>query len=195
MRYVHTSGEIGIDAVSDSATFAVRDEMTESLNIHGPLLDLNVTILPIDNTHPYVILGGPIFVNEGGHMLITTDALGAHDMDTPMDGLRFVITSSPTWGIIRNTRTSEVVDSFTLLDITDKVIRYVQSNHSGLEPLSDAFEVYVTDGGRSSHPSMVQISIVPQNDEVPELFVTNITITEGEKHVIKGKRSCAIKWA
>ena len=186
IQYVHTSGEIGIDTVSDSVTFAVKDEMTQNFNIHGPILDLNVTIFPIDNTHPYIVLGGPLFVNEGSHMVITPDALSAHDRDTPMDGLRFVVTRAPTWGFLQNVLTTHRVDNFTLLDITDKVIRYMQANHSGVEPLSDSFEVYVTDGGRSSHPSMVQISIVPQNDEVPRLQAMNISITEGNKHIIKG---------
>ena len=186
VRYVHTSGEIGIDAVSDSVTFAVRDELTQTLNIHGPLLDLNVTILPVDNTHPYIILGGPLFVNEGGHTLVTTDTLAAHDMDTPMDGLRFIITSQPSWGFLENIPSGNILQSFTLLDITDKNIRYVQSNHTGVEPMSDSFEIYVTDGGRSSHPSMVQISIVPQNDEIPQLDAVNITINEGKKYIMKG---------
>ena len=153
------------------------------MNIHAPLLDINVTITPVDNTHPYVILGGPLFVNEGDQAVINQEVLAAHDIDTPMYGLRFIITKQPKWGVLENIRqaltSNQEMNNFTLLDLTDDVILYKQTNNSHVEPLSDSFEIYVTDGVRSSHPSAVQISIIPQNDEIPSIRCNNITVAEG----------------
>ncbi len=63
------------------------------------------------------------------------------------------------------------VSSFSVMDIKDRKINYVQSNHTGVEPLTDTFDVYVTDGHQKSDVQTVTIDILPQNDEVPKINI------------------------
>ncbi len=193
VKYVHTSGEIGIDAAHDSATFVVSDQTFEGSVRGTPLLDLNITIVPVDNQPPYVMLGGAVMVKEGESTKISFEILSAQDMDTPIRDLKFFITKPSDWGFIENTKpdrgseknnAGKSVSSFTVMDVKDGTVNYVQANHSKVEPLSDAFEVYVTDGKMNSPPSVVQVNIIPQNDEIPRVTVGNFHVDEGGEIIL-----------
>ena len=95
-----------------------------------------------------------------------------------MRDLKIFVTKQPTWGFVENTNPASgsirgrPVTSFSVMDIKDRNINYVQANHTGVEPLSDSFEVYVTDGHQNSPPETVRINVVPRNDEVPKLNIS-----------------------
>ena len=95
-----------------------------------------------------------------------------------MRDLKIFITKPPVWGFIENTNPGSgsikgrPVSSFSVMDIKDRNINYVQANHTGVEPLSDSFEVYVTDGHQNSEAETIQINIVPRNDEIPQLNIS-----------------------
>jgi len=186
VKYVHTSGEVGFEAVFDTATFAVTDQKLAGLP-NSPLLDLNVTILPVDNQAPYIVVGSPVFVEEGGSTVMTREVLSGHDADTPDRYLRFYITMAPAWGFLTNTGPEAMrkspgrpVLSFTLDDVVQGHVRYVQAEHNGVEPMSDAFEIYITDGQVNSNPNLVQVSVLPSNDEAPLLeALPSLNVEEG----------------
>ena len=147
VKYIHASGEIGMEAVYDFASFAVTDEVLSGI-ADSPLLDLNVTILPVDNQAPYVVLGSPLFVEEGKSATITEEVLSGQDVDTPGKYLRYYVTMQPGWGFLQNTGPEAMrknpghpILSFTLQDIQLGHVSYRQAEHQEVEPLSDAFEV------------------------------------------------------
>ena len=76
--------------------------------------------------------------------------LNAKDVDTLPDDLRLVILQPPEWGFIENVTPapgSEVrpvgraVRQISVNDLKSGNVRYVQANHTGLEPISDSFQV------------------------------------------------------
>lgn len=95
-----------------------------------------------------------------------------------MRDLKIFVTKQPDWGFLENTNPASgsirgrAVTSFSVMDIKDRNINYVQSNHTGAEPLSDSFEVYVTDGHQNSPAETIRINIVPRNDEAPKLNIS-----------------------
>lgn len=54
---------------------------------------------------------------------------------------------------------------------------------SKIEPESDSFDVFVTDGIHNSTSVLVYISIILLNDEIPIFLLPNITVNEGGKYV------------
>lgn len=57
------------------------------------------------------------------------------------------------------------------------------SHFSKVEPESDGFEVFVTDGIHNSTSVLVYVSIILLNDEIPEFHLSNITVNEGGRYV------------
>ena len=65
LTYVHMQGEIGAEARTDLITFMVADQTFPPPPGAKPLIDLTMTIEPVDNQAPQIELGGPMFVYEG----------------------------------------------------------------------------------------------------------------------------------
>ena len=193
VKFRHTSGETGPHPLRDSATFAVTDQANSPGITNTPLLDLNITIMPVDNQKPYILLGSPLFVDEGQRAAITNEVLNAKDVDTVPQDLRLVILQPPEWGFIENVSPSpgseisnegKAIREISVDDLKSGNVRYVQANHSGLEPISDSFQVVVSDGRRESAPATIPVSIVPQNDERPRLELADLVVGEGSDIVL-----------
>ena len=92
-------------------------------------------MIAVDNQAPYIILGSPLFVEEGGTALLTQEVVDGHDIDTPSTYLRYYVTMQPGWGHLENTGPESVsknppghaILSFTLADIENEHIRSVLS--------------------------------------------------------------------
>ncbi|XP_030844618.1 FRAS1-related extracellular matrix protein 1-like isoform X2 [Strongylocentrotus purpuratus] len=185
--YEHTGGETGLSNIQDVITFIVSDKSIPS-NPGLPVKDVIINIAPSDDRPPRIVFGNPFFVDEGEKVPLTVDVLSAVDRDSPSEYLRFVITRQPVWGYVENilptpgfekSNAGKPVTSFTFKDITDGNINFVQSLSTRLEPISDSFLLYVTDGEHSSPNVTFVVNITPQNDEVPTLTVRNFTVHEG----------------
>lgn len=192
VSYLHTSGEIGMHAQPDSVSFIVSDH-NYLASPDLPVLDLNVTITPVNNQPPVISLGSPILVAEGESFRFTKEVLNVADPDSRTKAIRFMITKQPQWGYIENLKPSagseksnmgKRVSSFTFGDILDESINYVQAQHRGVEPVTDRFDLYATDSKLESPPVTVLITIVPANDEVPDLMLKNLVVQEGHDAVI-----------
>ncbi|CAH1774292.1 unnamed protein product [Owenia fusiformis] len=185
--YKHRGDEIGPENQEDSMTIMVTDQAAGYLGAN-PLYDLNFQILPVNNQRPNIVPGPPMFVNEGEKVKITDEDLSALDRDTKAGDLVFKITKQPEWGIIENSALNDIdgksVREFRMIDILNGEISYIQSNHTGFEPQRDSFDVYVHDGQLTSPIVSISITIIPQNDETPELDVENLIITEGSEKMI-----------
>lgn len=158
-----------------------------------PLYDLNITITPVNNQKPVIRLGSPILVAEGESFRFSRDVLSVTDPDSKTKTIQFMITTQPQWGYIENTKPSagseksnvgKRTNSFSFGDILDGSINYVQANHRGVEPLRDEFQIYATDGKLNSAPETITITIVPANDEAPDLMLKDFVISEGRDMLI-----------
>ncbi|XP_078656896.1 FRAS1-related extracellular matrix protein 1-like [Branchiostoma floridae x Branchiostoma belcheri] len=187
VSYAHTQAEVGMMAAHDSFTLVVSDDPfpRNALPVH----DVNITITPVDNQPPELILDSPVIVDEGLSTPILDNMLTAYDVDTDEGNLGFIVTQQPTWGYVENTapmpghekgNVGIPISSFQLKNIKDGHIRYVQSVHVGTEPTQDQLAVCVTDGRHHSSNVTIPISIQPMNDEVPNLIARDIEIKEGD---------------
>ncbi|XP_066298099.1 FRAS1-related extracellular matrix protein 1-like isoform X1 [Branchiostoma lanceolatum] len=187
VSYSHTEAEVGTTAVQDSFTLVVSDDPfpRNALPVH----DVNITITPVDNQPPEVILDSPFIVDEGLSAPIKEIMLNAYDVDTDEDNLGFIVTLQPAWGYVENIAPMPghekgnigiEITSFQLTNIKEGHIRYVQSVHIGAEPTQDQLVVCVTDGRHQSNNVTVPIAIRPRNDEVPNLTVRDFDIAEGD---------------
>uniref|UniRef100_A0A7M4DYV2 FRAS1-related extracellular matrix protein 1 n=1 Tax=Crocodylus porosus TaxID=8502 RepID=A0A7M4DYV2_CROPO len=205
VTYKHTSGEIGLNPCFDTLTFIISDgEAGPDVNdccfdgplpppvpLHDsfPVYDLNITILPVDNQPPSIATGAMFVVDEGFSAVLTTNHLFATDPDTAADDLEFVLVSPPQCGYIENILPSPgfeksnigiSIASFQLKHLKAFQVNYVQSRHVRMEPTSDQFMLYVTDGKHHSVETPFYVLINPTNDEVPEFIARNITVQEGQ---------------
>ncbi|KAG8455134.1 hypothetical protein GDO86_001372 [Hymenochirus boettgeri] len=209
IHYRHTSGEVGLTFCFDVITLVVSDaeaDIQEKTccynNPHYPLLpnhdsfplyDLNVTIYPVDNQPPSIVIGEIFVVEEGKSATLKVNHLHATDPDTESGDLQFILVSSPRYGYIENILPSPgfeksnmgiSIDSFRLRDIRSMNINYVQSRHERIEPTTDQFALYVTDGKHRSVETPFYVVINPRNDEIPDFLARNITIMEGQMKVL-----------
>ncbi|XP_062455753.1 FRAS1-related extracellular matrix protein 1-like [Rhea pennata] len=205
VTYKHTSGEIGLTPFFEILTFVVSDgEAGSNVNdccydgplpppvpLHDPLpvFDLNITVLPVDNQPPSITTGARFVVEEGSSAALTANHLFASDPDTAIDDLEFVLVSPPQYGYIENILPSPgfeksnigiSVASFQMKHLKALNINYVQSRHVRIEPTSDKFVLYATDGLHHSAETPFFVLIDPTNDEVPEFIARNISVLEGE---------------
>ncbi|GFY59296.1 FRAS1-related extracellular matrix protein 1 [Trichonephila inaurata madagascariensis] len=193
--YVHNSQEIGPNPKEDSMTFIVTDKAFPRLMPHNSH-KVFVTILPQNTQSPRLYFKRAILVEEGQRSAVTEENLSATDEDTFPGELLIVISRQPGYGYLENSRPSpgyekskrnKRISAFPLQDVKDGFITFVQSNHSGIEPESDDFEVFVTDGVHNSTVVLVYVSIVLLNDEIPFFSLSNITVDEGNSYLMNNE--------
>uniref|UniRef100_A0A3P8SR40 FRAS1 related extracellular matrix 2b n=1 Tax=Amphiprion percula TaxID=161767 RepID=A0A3P8SR40_AMPPE len=193
--YAHTSGEIGLNTKEDFFNLTLTD-MSDEWTVGGNKITgvrVHVTILPLDSQAPEVFVGPQFTVAEGEKNAIQILHISADDVDTPNDDLLCTIIVQPTSGYVENispapgsekSRSGTAISAFTIKDIRQNHIYYVQSIHKGVEPVEDRFTFRCSDGINFSERHFFPISIIPSNDEKPEIYMREFVVMEGMNIVI-----------
>lgn len=193
--YAHTSGEIGLTTQQDGFNLTLTD-MSDDWAVGGNKVNgvhVRVTILPVDSQAPEVGVGTQFSVIEGQKYNIGPEHLNADDNDTPVGDILCTIIVQPSAGYVENvspapgsekSRSGTAISAFTIRDIKEGNIYYVQSIHKGVEPVEDRFTFRCSDGINFSENRFFPIIIIPANDEKPEIYVREIVVMEGMNIVI-----------
>ncbi|XP_049431948.1 FRAS1-related extracellular matrix protein 2b [Epinephelus fuscoguttatus] len=193
--YAHTSGEIGLTTKEDFFNLTLTD-MSDEWTVGGNKITgvrVHVTILPLDSQAPEVFVGPQFNVLEGEKNVIQILHISADDADTSNDDLLCTIIVQPTSGYVENispapgsekSRSGTAISAFTIKDIRRNHIYYVQSIHKGVEPVEDRFTFRCSDGINFSERHFFPISIIPSNDEKPEIYMREFVVMEGMNIVI-----------
>ncbi|XP_068440165.1 FRAS1-related extracellular matrix protein 2b [Clinocottus analis] len=193
--YAHTSGEIGLTTKEDFFNLTLTD-MSDEWTVGGNKITgvrVHVTILPLDSQAPQVFVGPQFSVVEGAKNVIQILHVRADDADTSNDQLLCTIIVQPTSGYVENispapgsekSRSGTAISAFTIKDIRQNNIYYVQSIHKGVEPVEDRFTFRCSDGINFSERHFFPISIIPSNDEKPEIYMREFVVMEGMNIVI-----------
>lgn len=193
--YAHTSGEVGLTTKEDFFNLTLTD-MSDEWTVGGNKITgvrVHVTILPLDSQAPEVFVGPQFTVVEGGKNVIQMLHISANDVDTLGEDLLCTIIVQPTSGYVENispapgsekSRSGTAISAFTIKDITLNHIYYVQSIHKGVEPVEDRFTFRCSDGINFSDRHFFPISIIPANDEKPEIYMREFVVMEGMNIVI-----------
>ncbi|XP_038647741.1 extracellular matrix protein FRAS1 [Scyliorhinus canicula] len=153
-----------------------------------------ITITTARDYSPLVNVRDEITVEEGGRILLSSHSILATDQDTPEKDLLIKITTAPMFGYIENLKREGRADQaviispdvpFSVQDILDNNVYYVQSVHRSIEPISDGFDFYVTDGIIQSPVYHFNIIILQKNDEPPKMSVETVQVKEGTGVVIR----------
>nr|XP_057942551.1 FRAS1-related extracellular matrix protein 2a [Doryrhamphus excisus] len=193
--YAHTGGEIGLTSQQDGFNLTLTD-MSDDWTVGGNKVigvHVRVTILPVDSQAPEVGIGVQFSVIEGDLNAIGPQHLDADDNDTPVEDILCTIIVQPTAGYVENispapgsekSRSGTAISSFTIRDIREGNIYYVQSIHKSVEPVEDRFTLRCSDGINFSGNLFFPIIIIPTNDEKPEIYLREIVVMEGMNIVI-----------
>ncbi|XP_055082728.1 FRAS1-related extracellular matrix protein 2-like isoform X2 [Periophthalmus magnuspinnatus] len=193
--YAHTGGEIGLSSQHDGFNLTLTD-MSEDWTVGGNKVNgaqVRVTILPVDSQPPEVGVGEQFSVIEGEKYTIGPQHLNADDSDTPTDDILCTIVVQPMVGYVENispapgsekSRSGTAISAFTIGDIREGNIYYVQSIHKGVEPVEDRFTFMCSDGINFSENHFFPVVIIPANDEKPEIYLREIVVMEGMNIVI-----------
>ncbi|XP_029030012.1 FRAS1-related extracellular matrix protein 2a [Betta splendens] len=193
--YAHTGGEIGITSQQDAFNLTLTD-MSSDWTVGGNKVSgvrVGVTILPVDSQAPEVSVGIQFSVIEGEKYAIGPQHLNADDDDTPADDILCTIIVQPTAGYVENispapgsekSRSGTAISAFTIRDIREGNIFYVQSIHKGAEPVEDRITFRCSDGINLSENYFLPIVIIPANDEKPEIYLREIVVMEGMNIII-----------
>uniref|UniRef100_UPI00398EB886 FRAS1-related extracellular matrix protein 2-like isoform X2 n=1 Tax=Pristiophorus japonicus TaxID=55135 RepID=UPI00398EB886 len=193
--YAHTSGEIGTQRKQDSFNLTISDMSNEWVvggnKVQG--VRVQVTVLPVDSVAPEVTVGEQYTVVEGEKNVITLANFNAEDVDTPNDDILCTIIVQSTSGYVENispapgsekSRAGTAISAFTIKDVRDEHIYYVQSIHKEVEKVEDRFTFRCSDGINFSHQHFFPIVIIPTNDEKPEIFIREFVVMEGMSLVV-----------
>lgn len=193
--YAHTSGEIGLTTQRDGFNLTLTD-MSDDWTVGGNKVNgvhIQVTVLPVDSQAPEVGVGIQFSVIEGQKSPIGPEHLTADDNDTPVDDILCTIIVQPTAGYVENaspapgsekSRSGTAISAFTIRDIREGNIYYVQSIHKGVEPVEDRFTFRCSDSINFSKKNFFPVIIIAANDEKPEIYVREIVVMEGMNVVI-----------
>ena len=150
-------------------------------------------ILPVDSQPPEVSRIQPLVVREGGKTTLTSRHLTITDPDTRDSDVTCTIDVQPMVGFLENvtpSRGSEIsnagkrVTSFTIDDIRAGRISYVQDKYENSEPTMDWAAFSCSDGNNTSPRYLLNIDIIPQNDEIPQIFTRDFNVDEGDEMII-----------
>lgn len=157
----------------DSETNRDRIDLRISDGVNTVLTNFPITIIPRDDTPPYVVNNLGLEVNKGGVKQFNTDMLKAHDVDTVDTNIIYVIVHPPEAGeIIRRLHIAETgtrITRFSQRDLTRGAIFY---RHFGHEMFLDSFQFRLRDQHDPPNKSDVQtfnIVINQVNENPPEL--------------------------
>ena len=193
--YAHTSGEIGLATKIDYFNLTLTD-MSDEWTVGGNKVNgvrVEVTVLPVDSQAPVVTVGPQFVVVEGEKNVIDISQISAEDLDTPNNDILCTIIVQPSSGYVENSspapgsersRSGTAISAFTIKDIRDSHVNYVQSIHKGVEPVEDRFTFRCSDGINFSEKHFFPIVIHPANDEKPEIFIREFVVMEGMNVVI-----------
>uniref|UniRef100_A0A8C0L9X7 FRAS1-related extracellular matrix protein 2 n=1 Tax=Canis lupus dingo TaxID=286419 RepID=A0A8C0L9X7_CANLU len=193
--YAHTSGEIGLLPKGDSFNLSLSD-MSQEWVIGGSTIQgvtVWVTVLPVDSQAPEISIGEQFIVVEGDKSVVTSAHISAEDTDSLNDDILCTIVIQPTSGYVENispapgsekSRAGVAISAFTVKDLRQSHINYVQSVHKGVEPVEDRFIFRCSDGINFSERHLFPIVIIPTNDEQPEIFMREFMVMEGMSLVI-----------
>ncbi|XP_035241767.1 FRAS1-related extracellular matrix protein 2-like [Anguilla anguilla] len=193
--YAHTSGEIGFTTKEDFFNLTLTD-MSDEWTVGGNKVKgvrVQVTILPLDSQAPEVTVGTQFSVVEGEKNVLEIQHVNAEDVDTPKDDLLCTIIVQTSSGYLENispapgsekSRSGTAISAFTIKDIRQGHIYYVQSIHKGVEPVEDRFTFRCSDGINFSERHFFPIVIIPSTDEKPEIFMREFVVMEGMNIVI-----------
>ncbi|KFU86504.1 Extracellular matrix protein FRAS1, partial [Chaetura pelagica] len=155
-----------------------------------------ITITSAQTMPALRIFADPITVDEGGRVpLLAHHHLVADYDSAAKEHLRVTVVTLPMYGCIENTKTGErfgpqgqsaaTTDaSFSLQDVLESSIYYLQSVHESIEPTSDVFSFAVSDGSSQSELQSINITIQRQNDEPPRMVLEPVPVHEGSRVVL-----------
>ncbi|XP_043995934.1 FRAS1-related extracellular matrix protein 2-like [Gambusia affinis] len=193
--YAHTGGEIGLFSQQDGFNLTLTDR-SDDWTVGGNIVSgvhIQVTVLPVDNQAPEIGVGLQFSVIEGEKYGVGSQHLNADDNDTPIDDILCTVIVQPIAGYVENispapgsekSRSGTAISAFTLRDIREGNIFYVQSIHKGVEPVEDRFTFRCSDGINFSENHFFPIIIIPTNDEKPEIYLREIVVMEGMNIII-----------
>ena len=128
------------DNSEDKIIFRISD------GVHTVRTKFPITVLPKDDSPPYLINNVGLTLTEGGHVQITDQVLSAHDKDSEDTAITYVLKTYPQAGEIvkkyRPMTRGQAVSKFTQEELSRGLIYY---HHLGGEIFSDLFEFRLHD--------------------------------------------------
>uniref|UniRef100_A0A8C9EKS7 Calx-beta domain-containing protein n=1 Tax=Pavo cristatus TaxID=9049 RepID=A0A8C9EKS7_PAVCR len=147
-----------------------------------------ITITSAQTAPSLIVFADHITVDEGGRVPLLAHHHLTADYDTAAkEDLRVTVITLPVYGYIENTKTGESFGpqsavttdaSFSIQDVLENNIYYFQSVHESIEPTSDVFSFYVSDGFSQSEVHSINITIQRRNDEPPKMVLEPVRVHE-----------------
>ncbi|NXS55143.1 FRAS1 protein, partial [Brachypteracias leptosomus] len=200
-----TMEDINSQRISYSTTFETSNQPLTDI-FHFAVLDADnnrldgqmftVTIVSAHTLPALLAFADHITVDEGGRVPLLAHHHLAAEYDTgAKEELRVTVITLPMYGYLENTRTGESFGpqgepggspeaSFSLQDLLEGSISYCQSVHESIEPTSDVFSFYVSDGFSRAEVQSINITIQRRNDEPPRMVLEPVRVHEGPGVVI-----------
>ncbi|KAM7021681.1 LOW QUALITY PROTEIN: extracellular matrix organizing protein FRAS1 [Passerculus sandwichensis] len=200
--YNFTMEDINSQRISYSTMFETSNQPVTDifhfsvLDADNNRLDRQMFTITITSAPALIAFADHVTVDEGGRVPLLAHHHLTADYDTAAkEDLRVTMVTLPVYGCIENTRTGESFGpqsesvgstdvSFSLHDVLEKSIYYFQSVHESIEPTSDAFSFYVSDGFSQSEVQSINITIQRQNDEPPRMVLEPVRVQESSAVVV-----------
>ncbi|XP_043916303.1 extracellular matrix organizing protein FRAS1-like [Protopterus annectens] len=188
IRY-STSVETGNQPVTDIFHFNVYDEDNNQLSNQM----FTITITSVQNRPPHVTLNEQLTVEEDGKVMLSSENFQITDPDTPKSDLLVMISSDPKYGFLEKTKSGlggsfgygSAVAFFSIQDVTENKVYFIQTVFDSSETLYDSFTFFVTDGYSRSEEFNISIKLQQKTAEPPKVLALRVRVEESSGVVIK----------
>ncbi|KAK5639651.1 hypothetical protein RI129_012143 [Pyrocoelia pectoralis] len=164
---------------------------TIGFNVTNSMVWLSGVYLDIQIIPEHLYLGSNVVnVNEGGTTIITENQIYVQTEYFKSKVTDYIVTKQPLHGTLENRGRNNNLSNFSNEELITGTVQYV---HDNSENLHDQFTVVgITDNKRSS-PLVIEINIIPVNDEIPIIINnTGLTMWEGGVSVITNDMLAAV---
>uniref|UniRef100_A0A7M5XNC0 Calx-beta domain-containing protein n=1 Tax=Clytia hemisphaerica TaxID=252671 RepID=A0A7M5XNC0_9CNID len=189
--YEVLSGDTDITLIyQHKGTETTKDQFELSVfdGVHTTEGMVNITIIPMDDEQPRLVVNTGLRIDRGQSKTITTSNLKAQDLDSEDSQLMYIVMMESISGKLQKLNTSQLYtdlvkgNNFTQTDIDKKRIRYTHLNMKSED--RDLIRLDVTDGFNRLINQIFNIIITPEDNIIPVVVNKGLRLLENSRAIL-----------
>ena len=148
---------------------------------HSIKKEIAITVLPVDDETPRLMVNNGLDVEMGEVVVITNDDLRATDLDSNDDNITYILQKVPSYGFLQRVAPNLIVNltrgmNFSQWEINLGLMQY---RHTGRDGVRDLIKFDLTDGHNHFIDRYFYVNIEGVDKIYPEVLSKGVELPEG----------------